>query len=122
MLKAAPKGVGKSILLWTEGMTLMLFTGVWNYWKLPVIFKSSSFPMTQVNVDFHMIRNRTHYLPNETASGYHRSAIDFGRAVKNLRMQQKDSKERHSCLATPFFASIFFIFTALLRRWCFSAT
>ena len=47
-------------LLWTEGMTLALFTGVWNYWELPVIFPPSVFPMTQVNMDFHMIRNRIH--------------------------------------------------------------
>ena len=47
-------------LLWTEGMTLVLFTGVWNYWELPVIFPPSVFLMTQVNMDFHMIRNRIH--------------------------------------------------------------
>ena len=32
----------------------------WNYWELPVIFPPSVFPMTQVNMDFHMIRNRIH--------------------------------------------------------------
>ena len=41
-------------------MTLVLFTGAWNYWELPVIFRPSVFPMTQVNMDFHMIRNRIH--------------------------------------------------------------
>ena len=47
-------------LLWTEGMTLVLFTGDWNYWELPVTFPPSAFPMTQVNMDFYMIRNRIH--------------------------------------------------------------
>ena len=47
-------------LLWTEGTTLVLFTGGWSYWELPVIFPPSAFPMTQVNMDFHMIRNGIH--------------------------------------------------------------
>ena len=47
-------------LLWTKGMILVRLTGVWNYWELPVIFPPSVFPMPQVKMDFHIIRNRIH--------------------------------------------------------------
>lgn len=45
-------------LLWTAEMTLVLFTGVWNYWELPRIFLPSVFPKAQVNMDFYIIRSR----------------------------------------------------------------
>ena len=47
-------------LLWTKGMILVRLTVVWNYWELPVIFPPSVFPMPQVKMDFHIIRNRIH--------------------------------------------------------------
>ena len=40
----------------------------WNYWELPDIFPSSVFPTPPVNMDFHMIHNSIHLLPNGTTS------------------------------------------------------
>ena len=49
--KHVPAEKLQNVLVWVSvllslGMTLVLFTEVWNYWELPVIFLSSAFPMT----------------------------------------------------------------------------
>ena len=60
-------------LLWTEGTTLVPFTGGWNYWELPVTFPPSAFPMTQVNMGFHIDPQQDTFIcPMGQSLAYHR--------------------------------------------------